>query len=142
MPGFQSQRPVSSSRLQPQNAVMAILGILHVQVAITSGGEDIARAFYGGLLGMKEVPKPASLGDRGGVWFACGPQEVHCGVESEVASTRRHPAFHTDSLDALKGSLETNGVRTEVDRQLPGFRRFYAWDPFGNRLEFLQPEDG
>ncbi len=118
---------------------MTISGIAHVQVAITPGGEDAARAFYGGLLGLPEVPKPEVLRDRGGAWFACGSQEIHCGVEPVVAETKRHPALLTDELDALKARLEAAGVRTEVDRQLPGYRRFYAWDSFGNRLEFLEP---
>ncbi|MGE5595427.1 MAG: VOC family protein [Hyphomicrobiales bacterium] len=119
---------------------MAINGIAHVQVAITRGAEDRAREFYHGLLGLAELPKPPSLGDRGGVWFACGPQQIHCGVEAEVVPTRRHPALLTDELDALKARLEAAGVPTEVDRQIPGYRRFYAHDPFGNRLEFLEPE--
>lgn len=117
---------------------MTIHGIAHVQVAITPGGEDAAREFYGTLLGLPEIPRPESLSDRGGVWFACGQQEIHCGVEEIVAPTRRHPALLTDELDALKGRLETADIRTEVDRQLPGYRRFYAYDPFGNRIEFLE----
>jgi catechol 2,3-dioxygenase-like lactoylglutathione lyase family enzyme len=111
---------------------------VHVQVAIVAGGEDEARGFYGGLLGLAEVAKPESLAGRGGAWFACGDQEIHCGVETEVAPTRRHPALLTDELDALKARLEAAGIRTEVDRQLPGYRRFYAWDPAGNRIEFLE----
>ena len=121
---------------------MTIHGIVHVQVAITAGGEDAAREFYGSLLGLPELPKPESLRDRGGVWFACGSQEIHCGIEQSVTPTRRHPALLTDELDALKARLEAAGIQTEVDRQLPGYRRFYALDPFGNRLEFLQAVPG
>ncbi|MBI2766757.1 MAG: VOC family protein [Chloroflexi bacterium] len=118
---------------------MAINGIAHVQVGMTPGGEEKARWFYGDLLGLAEVAKPDSLADRGGAWFECGPQEIHCGVEPEVAPARRHPALLTDGLDALKQRLEAAGIVTQVDRQLPGYRRFYAIDPFGNRLEFLEP---
>jgi catechol 2,3-dioxygenase-like lactoylglutathione lyase family enzyme len=118
---------------------MTISGIAHVQVAITAGGEDEARRFYTGLLGLAELPKPEVLRDRGGAWFACGAQEIHCGVEPEVVATKRHPALLTDELDALKTRLDAAGIRTELDRQLPGYRRFYAWDTFGNRLEFLEP---
>ena len=117
----------------------AITGIAHVQVAILSGEEPLARAFYGGVLGLPEIPKPATLADRGGCWFACGPQEIHCGVESEVAPTRRHPALVTDDLDGLRARIEAAGAQTLTDRELPGYRRFYAIDPSGNRLEFLQP---
>ncbi|MEX0781356.1 MAG: VOC family protein [Dehalococcoidia bacterium] len=121
---------------------MTIRGIAHVQVAIPAGGEDAARAFYGGLLGLPELTKPANLQDRGGAWFACGSQEIHCGVEETISPTRRHPALLTDDLDALKTGLEAAGIETAVDRELPGYRRFYAVEPFGNRLEFLQPTAG
>lgn len=119
---------------------MTIFGIVHVQVAILAGGEVIARDFYSGLLGLPEIAKPPSLRDRGGVWFQCGMQEIHCGVEEAVAATRRHPAFLINGLEELKQRLEAAGVSTETDRQLPGHRRFYALDPFGNRLEFLERE--
>lgn len=118
---------------------MVIHGIAHVQVSITAGDEDMARSFYAGLLGMEEIAKPAVLADRGGVWFRCGLQEIHCGVEATVAPSRRHPAFLTDALDELKAALDAAHVPTETDRELPGYRRFYAVDPFGNRLEFLEP---
>lgn len=121
--------------LRPQ---MSVFGIAHVQLAIAPGGEEAARAFYNGLLGLRELPKPAVLQDRGGIWFQCGMQEIHCGVEDPIAPTRRHPAFLIDNLDELKATLESAGFATESDRQLPGYRRFYALDPFGNRLEFLE----
>ena len=117
-----------------------ITGIVHVQVGITAGGEDAARDFYHGLLALDELPKPESLQDRGGCWFRCGSQEIHCGVEDVVAPSRRHPALLTDELDALQARLDAAGIETSIERQLPGYRRFYARDPFGNRLEFLQAE--
>jgi catechol 2,3-dioxygenase-like lactoylglutathione lyase family enzyme len=117
---------------------MTVLGIAHVQVAIPTGGEAAAREFYGTVLGLRELPKPEALRDRGGVWFQCGMQEIHCGVEEPIAATRRHPAFLVDALEELRARIEEAGLPTESDRQLPGYRRFYAFDPFGNRLEFLE----
>jgi catechol 2,3-dioxygenase-like lactoylglutathione lyase family enzyme len=117
---------------------MEIVGLHHVQVAITTGDESAARQFYGHVLGLTEIPKPASLGDRGGVWFQCGNQQLHCGVETAVAESRRHPALLTDDLAGLRSRLTAAGIATEDDRQIPGYRRFYARDPFGNRLEFMQ----
>ncbi len=119
---------------------MSIVGLDHVQVAITPGGEAAARAFYGETLGMPELDKPASLAERGGVWFACGAQQLHCGVEEQVAPSRRHPALLTDDLDGLRIRLEEAGFPTAIDAALPGFRRFFTRDPFGNRIEVLQPE--
>jgi catechol 2,3-dioxygenase-like lactoylglutathione lyase family enzyme len=118
------------------------LGIHHVQVTIPSGGESAARAFYGGLLGMEELPKPESLRDRGGCWFRCGAQEVHCGVDDRPAGGRAHPAFLVDDLAGLRGRLNGAGVPTVDDRRIPGFTRFYCRDPFGNRLEFLEAVAG
>ena len=117
---------------------MRISGLHHVQVSITPGGEPAARRFYSELLGLAEVKKPASLGDRGGVWFACGDQQLHCGVEPAAARSRRHPALLTDDLETLRSRLLASGVPIAEDRQIPGFRRFYAEDPFGNRIELLQ----
>jgi hypothetical protein len=80
---------------------MPIVGIAHVQVSITAGGEDHARFFYGSILGMGEVPKPDSLSDRGGVWFACGEQQLHCGVEDVGTS---QGVTLRSSLTTSKGS--------------------------------------
>ncbi|HZT90968.1 MAG TPA: hypothetical protein VFA05_02920 [Gaiellaceae bacterium] len=112
---------------------MRILGIDHVQVAAPAGCEEQARAFYGGLLGLEELPKPAALAARGGCWFRTGEQQLHVGVETRFAPARKaHPAFVVDELDALAARLGD----VEWDDELPGVRRFYARDPFGNRLEF------
>ncbi|MFN0095738.1 MAG: VOC family protein [Dehalococcoidia bacterium] len=117
---------------------MAIIGIDHVQVAITPGGEAQARAFYGGLLGLPEVAKPPALAARGGCWFQAGLQQIHCGVEPAVAETRRHPGLAVDDLDALAARLAAAGHPVTPDDGIPGVRRFHSVDPFGNRLEFVQ----
>ena len=115
----------------------AVTGIAHVQLAIPPGGEERARAFYSGLLGLEEIAKPATLADRGGCWFACGPQEIHCGIEEDVAPSRRHPALLVEGLGLLQARLERHHFPTSTDRRLPGYDRFYAVDPFGNRLELF-----
>jgi catechol 2,3-dioxygenase-like lactoylglutathione lyase family enzyme len=137
------RRRLSAADARATLRPVTIIGLDHVQVSITAGGEDAARRFYGEVLGMSEVPKPASLAGRGGVWFACGAQQLHCGVEDQVASSRRHPALRTDDLDAVRARLEAAGFPIRTDAELPGYRRFYTEDPFGNRLECLeQIEDG
>ena len=115
----------------------------HVQVAMPPGREDEARAFYGNLLGLRELAKPANLATRGGCWFALGRHELHLGVEQEFRPARKaHPAIHVADLDMLKARLAAARVSIDEDEPLPGYWRFYARDPFGNRLEFLQPADG
>jgi catechol 2,3-dioxygenase-like lactoylglutathione lyase family enzyme len=115
-----------------------ILGLDHVQVPILAGGENRARNFYGRLLGLPEVAKPESLAGRGGVWFQCGGQQIHCGVEKELPRTRRHPALLTDDLDGLRQALADAGYPIREEPEVPGFRRFFSEDPFGNRIELLE----
>jgi catechol 2,3-dioxygenase-like lactoylglutathione lyase family enzyme len=119
---------------------MEITGIDHVQVAAPPGREADARAFYGGLLGLEELAKPAGLAARGGCWFRAGAQELHVGVERDFApALKAHPGFVVSDLEALRARLAAAGVElAEDDGTIPGIRRFYAVDPFGNRLEFRQ----
>lgn len=119
----------------------AFVGLDHVQLAAPEGGEGEARAFFNGVLGWAEVPKPEALRQRGGVWFQCGKHQVHIGVQpSFVPAKKAHPAFEVAGLDGLRAHLDRHHVRVIEDdaRSEEGVRRFYAHDPFGNRLEFLE----
>jgi catechol 2,3-dioxygenase-like lactoylglutathione lyase family enzyme len=117
---------------------VTFLGFHHVQLAMPAGGEAEARAFYAGVLGFEEVPKPPHLAGRGGCWFRSGSVELHLGVEEPFAPARKaHPAFLVDDLEDLRPRLQAAGVEPVVDTQLAGDDRFYAHDPFGNRLEFI-----
>ena len=116
-----------------------IRGLDHVQIAAPQGCEEDARRFFGGLLGLPELSKPEPLASRGGAWFQLGAQELHIGVDAEFAPARKaHPAFAVDDVDALAERLEAAHVEVRWDDELPLVRRFYADDPWGNRLEFLQ----
>jgi catechol 2,3-dioxygenase-like lactoylglutathione lyase family enzyme len=118
---------------------MTILGIDHVQVAAPLECEDDARAFYCGLLGLSELEKPEALRTRGGCWFRAGAQELHVGVEEEFTPARKaHPAFAVEDLDDLGRRLRAAGYETRDDDSIPGLRRFYVEDPFGNRVELLE----
>lgn len=122
---------------------MKVLALHHVQLAMPEGGEDRARAFYRDLLGIAEAPKPAHLAARGGVWFEDGPLRIHLGVETDFRPARKaHPALFVDGLPALAAHLAANGVATRTDAPLPGFERIYVDDPFGNRIELLEPAAG
>jgi catechol 2,3-dioxygenase-like lactoylglutathione lyase family enzyme len=119
------------------SVVGVIVGIDHVQVAAPPGCEEGARRFYGELLGLAEVPKPAVLAARGGVWFACGAQQLHVGVEDGFApAAKAHPALRVASGAELR-ALADRLAPVEWDDSLPGVRRFYARDPWGNRIELL-----
>ena len=118
-----------------------ITGLDHVQIAAPRGCEDAARAFYGGLLGLREIPKPAALAARGGAWFALGDRgQLHVGVEEPFVPARKaHPALAVapDGLDALAARLADAGVAVRRDGAIPGVRRFYVDDPWGNRIELV-----
>jgi catechol 2,3-dioxygenase-like lactoylglutathione lyase family enzyme len=110
----------------------------HVQVAMPPGGEEAARRFYAGLLGLAEITKPDALRASGGVWFAPG---VHLGVETDFRPPRKaHPGLRLGDLDGAAARLEAAGAVVEWDERRPGVRRFYTHDPFGNRLELLAAE--
>jgi catechol 2,3-dioxygenase-like lactoylglutathione lyase family enzyme len=119
---------------------VAILALDHVQLAIPDGGESQARSFYAGLLGMQELAKPALLEASGGVWFRAGGVELHLGVEADFRPARKaHPGVRVDDVERLAFRLGEAGHDVLWDERYPGVRRFYVHDPFGNRLEFLQP---
>jgi catechol 2,3-dioxygenase-like lactoylglutathione lyase family enzyme len=113
----------------------------HVQLAMPQGEEARGRAFYIDVLGMTELEKPANLASRGGAWFAGGDGasvQIHLGVESGFKPARKaHPAVLVSGLDELAARLESAGHPVMWDDDLPGQRRFFCDDPFGNRLEFI-----
>lgn len=117
-----------------------IAGLHHAQLAVPAGSEPALRDFYGGVLGMAELPKPPELAARGGCWFRSGSCELHLGVAADFHPARKaHPGLLVTDLDALAARLAAAGVETRWDDALPGHRRFHTHDPVGNRLEFLQP---
>ncbi|WP_394729552.1 VOC family protein [Altererythrobacter sp. GH1-8] len=117
---------------------MAIIGLDHVNISIPVGGEDKARAFYADLLGMHEVPKPDNL-SASGCWFERGGVSLHMGADPEFTPARKaHPAFLVDDLAGLRAKLDHAGHETRDDKPVEGYDRFFAFDPFGNRVEFMQ----
>jgi catechol 2,3-dioxygenase-like lactoylglutathione lyase family enzyme len=118
---------------------LRVARIDHIQIAAPEGCESAAREFYGSILGMKEIEKPPVLRARGGCWFECGSQELHIGVEKDFRPARKaHPAFSVFRLDELRETLKAQGVTVVEDDALPDARRFYAEDPWGNRIEFVE----
>lgn len=110
--------------------------LTHVNVTMPPGQENLARDFYGSLLGLKEIPKPESIRNRGGVWFEADGLEVHISIEENRpgADARRHFGLECPNVDALRKKLENAGFKTEDGRPVP-WKRFLINDPFGNRIE-------
>jgi catechol 2,3-dioxygenase-like lactoylglutathione lyase family enzyme len=116
-----------------------IRGLDHVQVAAPPTCEAAARRFYGELLGLPELEKPEPLRQRGGVWFQCGEQQLHVGVDERFEPARKaHPALAVSGYDELQERLREAGVDVEDDDSIPGLRRSYVHDPWGNRLELVE----
>jgi catechol 2,3-dioxygenase-like lactoylglutathione lyase family enzyme len=118
---------------------MRILRLNHVQLAMPQGLENQARGFYGDVLGLREIRKPVELAARGGAWFDLGGAQLHLGVEAEFRPARKaHVAFDVDDLDALAARCQAAGYAPRADDKIPGIRRFFVDDPFGNRLELVE----
>ncbi|GBD29869.1 hypothetical protein HRbin32_00961 [bacterium HR32] len=123
---------------------MRVLRVNHVLITAPPGGEAKARWFYGELLGLREIPKPAGLAERGGCWFWTPNCEVHVGIErdGDARASRRHVCFEVDDLEAARARLRSHGVRIQEAPPRPGVRRFFCWDPFGNQVELMaEPEE-
>ncbi|RZD80500.1 VOC family protein [Streptomyces albidoflavus] len=118
-----------------------LVAVDHVQLAALPGTEDTLRRFYADALGMTEISKPPVLAARGGCWFAAGGVQLHLGVDpGHRPSPKAHPGLRVAGIDAFAARLASHGVEVTWDDNLPGHRRFYAQDPAGNRLEFLEPD--
>lgn len=111
----------------------------HIQLAAPKGSEEEARRFFKDILQFKEIEKPAELRKRGGVWFECGKIQLHIGIEEPFSPAKKaHPAFEVKNITELMEHLVSCQVAIIEDDKLPGAKRFYTSDPFGNRLEFLE----
>jgi catechol 2,3-dioxygenase-like lactoylglutathione lyase family enzyme len=118
---------------------MLIERIDHVQLAMPVDAEDRARAFYHGVLGIPEVPKPAHMAKRGGCWFARGNLKVHLGADANFhAAQKAHPAFVVVDLRSLAAKLTALGYKVREDAPIEGYVRMHVDDPFGNRIEFME----
>jgi catechol 2,3-dioxygenase-like lactoylglutathione lyase family enzyme len=120
---------------------MKITRLNHVQITIPKGAEAQGRAFYCGVLGLPEIEKPCSLKGRGGFWVQVGDMQVHVSTEDGVdrTATKAHVAYQVDDLASWQKHLETQGIEIGDSVPIPGYERFEIRDPFGNRVEFIQP---
>jgi catechol 2,3-dioxygenase-like lactoylglutathione lyase family enzyme len=119
--------------------VSHVVGLDHVQLSAPPGCEAVARDFFGAVLGLAEVEKPTSLRSRGGVWFAAGAQQLHVGIEEAHApALKAHPALAVRDAGAVAECLAAAGAPVTWDDSIPGVRRLYTADPWGNRLELVE----
>ena len=123
---------------------MQFVALDHVQLCMPHGQEEQARAFYCGVLGMTELPKPADgAAGFGGCWFVAGSVHLHLGPEEPFRpALRAHPAIAVDDLDALRARLEAADLEVKDGKPIPGRRRFFSTDCFGNRMEWVELDEG
>lgn len=115
-----------------------ILGLDHMQIAIPVGSESEAIAFYGELLGLVQLPKPAEMAGRGGAWFQAGAMQIHLGADpSFTPATKAHPALIVSGLEALVASLQAAGHEVRPGTTVDGVTQTFTDDPFGNRIELV-----
>ena len=112
----------------------------HVNVTVPSELEVAAKEFYGSVLGLKQVPKPAAA-RQSGAWYQIGANQLHLSVEDEANGplSSRHVCFTVSDLADAEKRFRDAGVEIIPDpRPVPGPSRFYVRDPGGNQLEIVQ----
>jgi catechol 2,3-dioxygenase-like lactoylglutathione lyase family enzyme len=123
--------------VKEDDMTVGVLAIDHVNITVPRAVEEQAKAFYGGLLGLPQVPKADP--SRGGAWYLLGDLGLHLSIEDAAAGDRpssRHVCVRVADLARAEAVLRGAGVAILPDeRPAPGWRRFYVRDPGGNRVE-------
>ena len=112
----------------------------HINLTMPKDGEAVARWFYSGHLGLREMPEPKSPHVRDGLWFDAGGLALHLSVGDNGTTPDPQPHFGLGCGDVggLKARLKAAGVQIEDGPPVP-WKRFFVRDPFGNRIEIHSP---
>ena len=118
-----------------------IIGLHHAQITIPKGTEEEGKDFYCKVLGLNEISKPSVLQGRGGFWLQVGSQEVHVGTEDGFnrRTTKAHLAYEVEDISYWRNVLMENEIEILDSVPIPNYERFEFRDPFGNRVEMIQP---
>lgn len=121
---------------------IGIIQIHHIQIFVPREVEQEAKHFYGTLLGLTEIPKPEPTRKNGGAWYQHGPNEIHLSLERapmDNYDSRRHVCYMVEDLAHAEKVLRAAGVEILPDpAPIEQWKRFYARDPGGNRIEIAQ----
>jgi len=112
----------------------------HVAIDITDVNR--AKAFYGGLLGLQEIPRPTSF-TFGGAWYQIGPEVLHLVArEQKFEEAPHHFCLWVEDVKKTSEVVGKAGCQVIWDTKykIPGIDRFFTRDPDGNRVEFQGPE--
>jgi catechol 2,3-dioxygenase-like lactoylglutathione lyase family enzyme len=117
----------------------------HVAIACPPDSDQAARAFYGDLLGLKEITPPASLRSLGVLWYQLGDaSELHIFVEQPSGQdlSGRHFCLAVEDVEALRLRLIDAGIKVAADVPIPDRPRYFVRDPFGNLIELTTIDSG
>lgn len=115
--------------------------INHVTIAVPAGEHEKARAFYGDLLGLEEIPRPAALNAVYDLmWFKFLDGLLHLDFTPPwvTPAENRHVAFEVENLPSIRRYLESQGATIREAVTMPDRERFYLLDPFGNYFELIE----
>ena len=122
---------------------MRVHSLHHAQITVPLDAEGEARSFYVDVMGLHEIPKPDALRGRGGFWLRAesDPVELHVGLEESPSgrTTKAHLAWRVVDLAGWRRRIEQAGCVVDQSIPIPGADRFEFRDPFGNRVELIEP---
>lgn len=117
-----------------------ITGYSHAAICV--GDVEAARAFYGGALGLQELPRPDL--DFPGAWYQVGALQLHLMQREQVPGRTRsigpHFALHVpeeafrSTLDALRERV-VRITREPLQRESDGIWAAFCANPDGNLIE-------
>ena len=113
----------------------------HVTINVPAGENDKVRAFYGGTLGLKEIPSPSALaGTYDLLWFECLNFLFHVDFTPPFfkPAENRHAALEVKDINGVRKHFENCGAEIREAVVIPDRDRFYVLDPFGNYFEILE----
>jgi catechol 2,3-dioxygenase-like lactoylglutathione lyase family enzyme len=113
----------------------------HITLSVPAGEHDKAREFYGGLLGLEEVPRPEALNEVYDlIWFKFLDILLHLDFTPPWTkpAENRHVAVEVEDLPAFRRYLEARHATIREAVAMPDRDRFYLLDPFGNYFELLE----
>ena len=109
----------------------------HCSVIITDLAR--ARAFYVGVLGLTEIPKPKTF-DFVALWFQLDDGQTLHLLQKPQPDTRspRHFALRVPDVKQAREHFRSRGIEIQETGPIPHCDRFFVFDPDGNRIEIIQ----
>lgn len=123
---------------------IGIIRVNHVNVTVPAALEAAAKHFYGDVLGLPQIAKPAGTRQNMGAWYDLGGSQLHLstedGVQHELSDA--HVCYQVADITVAKRELQAAAIAVIPDPRPPsGYSRFFVRDPGGNLIEITQKTD-